>query len=51
MGQNYGAGKYDRMKASVKVCMQIAMGTTIVLSVLLMIFAKYCFLLFTVTPR
>ena len=51
VGQNYGAGKYDRMKASVKVCMQIAMGTTIVLSVLLMIFAKYCFLLFTDNPQ
>ena len=51
VGQNYGAGKYDRMKASVRVCMQIAMGTTIVLSVLLMIFAKYCFLLFTDNPQ
>ena len=51
VGQNYGAGKYDRMKASVKVCMQIAMGTTIVLSVLLIIFAKYCFLLFTDNPQ
>lgn len=51
VGQNYGAGKYDRMKESVRVCLKIAMLMTIVLSVLLLFFARYCFLLFTDNPQ
>ena len=47
VGQNYGAGKYDRMRASVRVCLKMAMAMTIFLSILLLLFAKYCFRLFT----
>lgn len=51
VGQNYGAGKYDRMKASVRVCLGIALVMTVVLSVLLLVFAKYCFRIFTDNPQ
>lgn len=50
VGQNYGAGKYERMRQSVKVCLKISMAMTIVLSVLLLCFAKYCFRIFTDDP-
>lgn len=51
VGQNYGAGKYDRMRASVRVCLKIALGMTVVLSVLLLVFARYCFRIFTDNPQ
>lgn len=51
VGQNYGAGKYDRMKASVRVCLKIALVVTVVLSLLLLFFARYCFRLFTDNPQ
>ena len=51
VGQNYGAGKYDRMKASVRVCLGIALVMTVVLSLLLLVFAKYCFRIFTDNPQ
>lgn len=51
VGQNYGAGKYQRMKESVRVCLIIAMVMTIVLSVLLLFFARYCFRIFTDNPQ
>lgn len=50
VGQNYGAGKYDRMKESVRVCLKIALVMTVVLSVLLLVFARYCFRIFTDNP-
>lgn len=51
VGQNFGAGKYDRMRQSVGVCLKIALGMTIVLSVLLLLFARYCFRIFTDEPQ
>lgn len=51
VGQNYGAGKYDRMKQSVKVCLIMALVMTVVLSVLLLCFARYCFRIFTDNPQ
>lgn len=51
VGQNYGAGKYDRMKQSVGVCLKIALAMTIVLSVLLLVFSRYCFRIFTDNPQ
>lgn len=50
VGQNYGAGKYDRMKESVRVCLKIALVMTVVLSVLLLVFSRYCFRIFTDNP-
>lgn len=47
VGQNYGAGKYDRMRQSVRVCLGIALAVTVVMSILLLLFARYCFLIFT----
>lgn len=47
VGQNYGAGKYDRMDQSVKVCLKIALGMTVVLSLALFLLAPYVFRIFT----
>lgn len=46
-GQAFGAGKYDRMKQSVRVCMRIALGASAVISALLLLFDRYGFRLFT----
>ena len=51
VGQNYGAGKYDRMHKSVRVCLLIALGMTVVLSALLLYFANFCFRIFTDDPE
>ena len=47
VAQAFGAGKYDRMKKSVKVCMGMALGTSVVLSVILLLIAPYGMRLFT----
>ena len=47
VGQNYGAGKYDRIKKSVRVCTGMAIGSAIALSVLLMLFGDIVYRLFT----
>ena len=46
VGQNFGAGKYDRMKKSVRVCLAIAMGFTVVMSALLLLLGRYGFRVF-----
>ena len=46
-GQNFGAGKYDRIGKSVRVCLYMAFGTSIVLSVVLYFSGQYIFTLFT----
>ena len=50
VGQNYGAGKYDRIKKSVRVCTGMAIGSAIALSVLLMLFGDFVYRLFTNDP-
>lgn len=40
VGQCFGAKKFDRMKESFKVCLKIMLGTTVVISSLLMLFAR-----------
>ena len=47
VGQNYGAGKYQRMRKSVKVCMGIALASAIVVSGLLLLLRTPVFGLFT----
>ena len=47
VGQNFGARKYDRVKRSVRVCLLMSLGTTIVLSILLLIFMEPLLRFFT----
>ena len=46
-GQNYGAGRMDRVKKSLWTCTGMAMGSAIILSTILFFFGKYIYLLFT----
>lgn len=46
-GQNFGAGKYDRIKKSVKVCLGMSAGATVFLSVFLLLTGPYIYHLFT----
>ncbi len=47
VGQNYGARKFGRMRKSVRICIGMAMGTSIVISVLFLILGKYVYQMFT----
>ncbi len=47
VGQNYGAGRTDRMRKSVRVCMGMAYGSAFVLSGFLYVFADQIYRLFT----
>lgn len=47
VGQNFGARKYSRVKRSVKVCLAMALASTISLSVLLLIFMEPLLRFFT----
>lgn len=46
-GQNYGAGKYDRLKESVRVSVSMTAGFTVVLSALMFFFARPILAVFT----
>ncbi len=50
IGQNYGAGCYDRMKKGVNVCLKMSFGTTIVISSMLYLWGKLVCRLFTDDP-
>ena len=50
VGQNFGAGKIDRVKKSVRICLFMAALTSIVLSAVLMIGARFLFGIFTSDP-
>jgi putative MATE family efflux protein len=47
VGQNYGAGKKDRVYKGIRVCMAMSFASAAVLSVLLYTFGNYIYLLFT----
>lgn len=47
VGQNYGAGKTDRVKKGVRTTILFAGGTTIVISLIYCLFAQYAYMLFT----
>lgn len=47
VGQAFGAGKYERMKRCVRVCMLVALATAALLSALLLLFGRYGFRIFT----
>ena len=46
-GQNFGAGKLDRVRKSMKICLGMALGASIGLSVILHFFGRYVYMLFT----
>ncbi len=47
VGQNFGAQKYARVKRSVKICLAMTLGTTIGLSVILLLFMEPLLRFFT----
>lgn len=47
VGQNYGAGKTDRVRKGVRTTILFAGGTTIVISLIYCLFARYAYMLFT----
>ena len=51
IGQNYGAGKYDRMKKSVKVCLLLDFIASLLVSALLLFLGQYLLKLFTTDPE
>lgn len=46
-GQNFGAGKYDRVRKSTRVCLGMSIGVSIALSVIILAFGEMFFRLFT----
>ncbi len=50
-GQNFGAGKYDRIKKSVRICLGMAAFTSILLSVIVLAGGRIFFGLFTNDPN
>ena len=51
IGQNYGAGKYNRMKKSVKVCLLLDFIASLLVSALLLGLGQFLFRLFTTDPE
>lgn len=47
VGQNYGAGKFDRMKKSVRICMVMAMASAVLICSLCVAFADPIYRIFT----
>jgi putative MATE family efflux protein len=47
VGQNFGAQKYDRIQKSVRVCLGMAFGVSIAMSIVLLLTGQYIYLLFT----
>ncbi|MCM1136234.1 MAG: MATE family efflux transporter [Clostridium sp.] len=50
-GQNFGAGKYDRIKKSTRICLSMAAATSIVMSVIVLFGGNLFFRLFTTDPN
>ena len=50
VGQNFGAGKMKRVQKGTKVCLGMALGTAIILSVVLMAGGRVLFGIFTTDP-
>ncbi|WP_408606089.1 MATE family efflux transporter [Kineothrix alysoides] len=47
VGQNYGAGKKERMKKGVRICMAMTFAATFLISFVLYFWGIYCYRLFT----
>lgn len=43
VGQNYGAGRYDRVRRSMKTCLMMAMGISMLFGVIFMLFGRTLF--------
>lgn len=50
VGQNYGAGKYTRVKKSVSICIKITLAAAVIMSVFFLTAGRYLFHLFTNDP-
>ena len=50
-GQNYGAGKYDRLKKGVRVSLAMTVGFTVVISVVMVLLARSILTIFTPDPN
>ena len=46
-GQNFGAGRYDRVRRSIRVCLGLALGVTVVMSSLILLLGRPLLELFT----
>lgn len=51
VGQNFGAGKYDRIKKSVRICLGMAAFTSVLLSIVVLTGGQLFFRLFTDDPE
>lgn len=51
VGQNFGAGLYDRVKKGTRTCLAMALATAIVISILLLTGGKYMLHLFADDPE
>ena len=47
VGQNYGARKFGRMRKSVRICIGMAVGASISISAIFILFGRYVYQLFT----
>ena len=47
VGQNYGARKFGRMRKSVRICIAMAVGASISISAIFILFGRYVYQLFT----
>lgn len=50
-GQNFGAGKHDRVRKGIRVCLGMTAAFTVVISVLLYFFGIYLYRMFTADER
>jgi len=50
VGQNVGAGKYDRVKKGMKVCLLFSCGTAMVMAILVMLGFDHVITIFTTDP-
>ena len=50
VGQNFGAGKMDRVKKGIRVCLAMTLGATVFLSLFLYHFGGYILQVFTADP-
>lgn len=50
-GQNFGAGKYDRIKKSARICLAMAAFTSVLMSVIVLLGGSLFFRLFTNDPN
>lgn len=50
-GQNYGAGKYERIQKGTRICLLLHQGTCVMISLVFFIFARPLIMIFTSDPE